>query len=80
MFLQSLMKFHQLFFKILRKQNVRDTLSFVWSDNVKTVYPPTNTVCGGYINVKNAKHALFYSKIEVIIIHTYAATILYYIV
>ena len=21
---------------------------FVWSDNVKTVYPPTNKVCGGY--------------------------------
>ena len=19
-----------------------------WTDNVKTVYPPTNTVCGGY--------------------------------
>ena len=26
--LQSLMKFHQCFFKILRKQNVTDTLSF----------------------------------------------------
>ena len=54
MFLQSLMRFHLLFFKILRKQNVTDTLSFVCSltneltDNVKTVYPPTNTVCGGY--------------------------------
>ena len=23
-------------------------LSFVRTDNVKTVYPPTNTVCGGY--------------------------------
>ena len=23
-----------------------------WSDNVKTVYPPTNTVCGG-INIVN---------------------------
>ena len=42
--------------KILRKQNVSDTLSFVRSfvcsdgrtDNVKTVYPPINTVCGGY--------------------------------
>ena len=21
-----------------------------WADNVKTVYPPTNTVCGGYNN------------------------------
>ena len=25
-------------------------LSVVRSDNVKTVYPPTNTVCGGYNN------------------------------
>ena len=24
--------------------------SFVRTDNVKTVYPPTNTVCGGYNN------------------------------
>ena len=24
--------------------------SFVRTDNVKTVYPPTNTVCGGYKN------------------------------
>ena len=36
----------------LKKQNVTDTLSFVRTDgrtdNVKTVYPPTNTVCGGY--------------------------------
>ena len=43
---------HQCLFKILRKQNVTDTLSFVrsdgWTDNMKTVYPPTNTVCGGY--------------------------------
>ena len=23
--------------------------SFGWTDNVKTVYPPTNTVCGGII-------------------------------
>ena len=22
-----------------------------WTDNVKTVYPPTNTVCGGYKNI-----------------------------
>ena len=27
-------------------KNVSDTRS----DNVKTVYPPTNTVCGGYKN------------------------------
>ena len=25
-----------------------DGRSFVRTDNVKTVYPPTNTVCGGY--------------------------------
>ena len=47
MFLQSLIKFHQWLFKILRKQNVTDTLSFVRSDNVKTVYPPTQTQLGG---------------------------------
>ena len=44
------MKFHQWFFKILRKQNVTETLTFVSSSvqtDVKTVYPPTNTVCGG---------------------------------
>ena len=28
-------------------KNVSDTRS----DNVKTVYPPTNTVCGGYNNM-----------------------------
>ena len=59
MFLQSLMKFDQRLSKILRKQNVTDTLSFVRmdrrTDNVKTVYPPTNTVCGGYKNFKFVK-------------------------
>ena len=32
--------------------------SVVRSDNVKTVYPPTNTVCGGYnktVLLKNGK-------------------------
>ena len=52
MCLQNLMKFHQLFLKLLRKQNVTDTRtvggSVGRSDNVKTVYPPTNTVWGGY--------------------------------
>ena len=50
MFLQSLMKFHHCLFKILRKQRYGHTFvrSFVRSDNVKTEYPPTNTVCGGY--------------------------------
>ena len=27
-----------------------------WTDNVKTVYPPTNTVCGGYKNVVSFVH------------------------
>ena len=48
MFLQSFVRFHQGLFKILRKQNVSDTLSFGRTDNVKTVYPPTNIVCRGY--------------------------------
>ena len=56
MFLQSLVRFHQGLFKILTKQNVSDTLSFVRTDNrtdnVKTVYPPTNIVCGGYNKLK----------------------------
>ena len=26
-----------------------------WTDNVKTVYPPTSTVCGGYNNAKWTK-------------------------
>ena len=25
---------------------------FGWTDNVKTVHPPTNTVCGGYKHVQ----------------------------
>ena len=53
----NLMKFHQGLFKILRKQNVTDTLSFVRSfvrsfGQRETVYPPTNTVCGGGYNKK----------------------------
>ena len=31
-------------------KNVSDTRSVGRSDNVKTVYPPTNTVYGGYNN------------------------------
>ena len=35
-------------------QDIKETKcnghTFVRSDNVKTVYPPTNTVCGGYKN------------------------------
>ena len=30
------------------QKNVSDTRSVGQSDNVKTVYPPTNKVCGGY--------------------------------
>ena len=30
------------------KETKRNGHTFVRSDNVKTVYPPTNTVCGGY--------------------------------
>ena len=29
------------------------------TDNVKTVYPPTNTVCGGYNNVQNVFMDIF---------------------
>ena len=43
MCMQDLMKFRPWLFKILRKHNVTDT----WTDNVKTVYPATNTVYGG---------------------------------
>ena len=35
-------------------------LSFGWTDNVKTVYPPTNIVCGGY---KYADIVIFTFKI-----------------
>ena len=33
-----------------------DGRSFVRSDNVKTVYPPTNNVCGGYKYARNEEH------------------------
>ena len=52
MSMQGLMKFHQGLLKILRKQNVTDERTDGRTDNVKTVYPPTNTVCGGYKNTK----------------------------
>ena len=51
MCLPNLMKFYQGFFKILRKQNVSDKRSDVRTDNVKTVYSPTNIVCGGIITL-----------------------------
>ena len=46
--MQGLMKFHQGLFKILRKQNVTDERTDGRTNNVKTVYPPTNTACRGY--------------------------------
>ena len=49
MCLQNLMNFHHCLFKILKKnQNVTDRWKDGRTDNVKTVYPPTNIVCGGY--------------------------------
>ena len=50
------MKIQQFLFKLLRKQNVTDGRTHArtdgWTDgrtdNVKTVYPTTNKVCGGY--------------------------------
>ena len=52
--MQGLMKFHQRLLKILRKQKVMDERTDGQTDgrtdNVKTVYPPTNTVCGGIIS------------------------------
>ena len=45
------MKIQQLLFKLLRKQNVTDGRTDGRTDrrmdNVKTVYPTTNKVCGG---------------------------------
>ena len=32
-----------------------DGRSVVRTDNVKTVYPPTNTVCGGYNDIVSTK-------------------------
>ena len=32
------------------------------SDNVKTVYPPTNTVCGGIIMIKTLIYRTFFYK------------------
>ena len=49
MCLQNLMNFHHCLFKILKKnQNVTDGQKDGRADNAKTVYPPTNIVCGGY--------------------------------
>ena len=37
--------------EILKKQNVTDGRMEAQTDNVNTVYPPTNTVCGG-VNIE----------------------------
>ena len=29
------------------------------TDNVKTVYPPTNTVCGGINNMRDGTHSIY---------------------
>ena len=55
MCLQNLMNFHHCLFKILKKnQNVtdgrKDRRMDGRTDNVKTVYAPTNIVCGGIMN------------------------------
>ena len=34
--------------KLLKKQNVTDGCTDARTDNVKTVYPTPNKVCGGY--------------------------------
>ena len=40
-------------------KDIKETKRYGRTDNVKTVYPPTNTVCGGYKNgnfrIKTAK-------------------------
>ena len=61
---------------ILKKQNVTDTKTFRTnghSDNVKTVYPPTNTVSGGYNDIFS--DILEQSAITVVIIHLNALKI-----
>ena len=55
MCLSDFMKFQHCLFKILKNQNVADGQTNGRTDNVKTVYPTTNTVCGvklwGGINI-----------------------------
>ena len=46
----------------IKEPNVTDTKTFqthCQSDNVKTVYPPTNTVCGGYNKFKRVNPQAF---------------------
>ena len=37
-------------FPSMTLKDIKKTKRYGWTDNVKTVYPPTNTVCGGYKN------------------------------
>ena len=46
--------------------------SFVRTDNVKTVYPPTNTVCGGYNNLPGISIATLRSIVHEIKISKWA--------
>ena len=41
-----------------------DGWSVVRTDNVKTIYPPTNTVCGGYDNAYSCKTEYYYINVE----------------
>ena len=69
---------------VFAKQNVTDKRSDGQTDNMKTVYPPTNTVCGGInifnfesitYNVKKGKTYLLVLKLFLgVHLHTYAIT------
>ena len=39
-------RFDEILSRTLR--DIKETKCYGQTDNVKTVYPPTNTVCGGY--------------------------------
>ena len=59
-------KFYEIPSMILQdiKETKRtDTRTNGRTDNVKTVYPPTNTVCGGYNNVYGWKPQFYYIKV-----------------
>ena len=48
------MNIHHCVFKILGKnQSVTDGHTDRWTDNVKTIYPTTNKVCGGGYNLED---------------------------
>ena len=58
-------RFYEIPSMILK--DIKETKRYGRTDNVKTVYPPTNTVCGGY---KENVGKLFYS-----IMASYACTL-----